>query len=280
MTVAALSNKCLEMALLILSNVWTAFTVACLAVYVSLSFHHRIEWVSIWALFILVWQVFTLDRFIVHPEDQQRTDLDLNIARFIRLHRPFFLAGLIGSVFLLITMCLIKPHLFFGFVYAGFCSVLYIFPVPFLAKRFKQISYLKSFYVPFVAVTSLILFTQSFPLSFNEALIYLLIYVLLALNGMLFDIKDVKADRCFGIKTFASKLGPRLLIWIEFTISILLGLGLVRFGGTPSFLALGITFLFYGPAALGLLKKKSVTYLFTAIDGMGVLVLMIYLLLI
>ena len=249
---------------------------AALAIYTSLVFHHRIEWVGIGALFILVWQIFTLDRYIVHPEDQRETGLDLNNARFVRHHRHVFLAGMIGSAILLMILCLIKPHLFWGCLFAVLSSLLYIFPFPLLKRRIKQISYLKSFYVPFVLVTSLMFFTQSFSRSLNEALVPLLLYLLCVLNVSLFDIKDVESDTITGIKTFASRLGPTTLIWVQFSISFLLGMALVIFGSTPPILSLGITFLIYGPAALILLKIKSVKYLFTAIDGMFIIVLVIY----
>lgn len=267
------------MTFLIRANLWVAFGMACLAAFLSLAFQVPIEWANLLLLFILVWQIFTLDRFIIHPEDQKQGGCNLNIVRFVRIHRKTFLYTLIASVLLVCILGFMKPGLLWSYFFIFLCGLFYLLPLPFLGKRVKAIPYFKVFYVPFVSTLSLMFFTQHFPHSTSQALLYFLIFVLIFLNTTLFDTKDSQNDAAAGIKTLATLLLRSKLIWSEFAISILLGLALVFFGSTPPFLAFGITFLIYGPAALVLLKKESTKYLFTVIDGMSVLVLVNYLIL-
>ncbi|MDO8519488.1 MAG: UbiA family prenyltransferase [Deltaproteobacteria bacterium] len=267
------------MTFLIRSNLWPALTLSALVAFVILAFHGRIEGLGLGVFFILVWQVFTLDRLIIHPEDQKKADADLNIALFVSLHPLPFIAGLIASTVVLIAFCFIKPVLFTGYLFVILCSVLYIFPLPIIKKRLKQIAFLKSFYVPFAVFVSSLLLTETTPQGNQDLLICLLIYFLFLLNAALFDIKDVKEDTASGIKTFASAWGISRLIRVEFAVSTTLGLALVLFSSAPSLLALGVTFLLYGQATLVLLKTKSVKYLFGAIDGMNAVPLAVYLLL-
>jgi hypothetical protein len=71
-------------------NLLVAFYLSASAAYLSLVFRGTIDWWAAAAMFTLVWQVYSFDRYVVHPEDEALSGEPLDRIRFVRRNRTVF----------------------------------------------------------------------------------------------------------------------------------------------------------------------------------------------
>jgi hypothetical protein len=178
---------------------------------------------AIAATFLISWQVYTADRFAVHPEDLTRDDEDLDRVRFLRRHRGvcriLVVASLVAEGVLLIG----RPQLVWGFGIGLGLGILYVVEIPLLRRRIKCVPYAKTVYVPLVAVATMLLLLERFPRDRFEAVAAGGMYLLIALNTVVFDIKDRESDRRARIRTLANALDVRAAIAVVQTACLLVG---------------------------------------------------------
>ena len=64
---------------------------------------------------LLVWQIYTLDRYLIHEEDQKACPRPIEIARFIQRHKGIFRFLLILSLLLEIGIFIEFPSYLIGY---------------------------------------------------------------------------------------------------------------------------------------------------------------------
>src|SRR3990167_3446933 len=92
--------------------------------YLALSVKAPVDWLEAVSIFILMWQVYTFDRFVVHPEDEVAVDADINIMRFILRHRTIFKFALLLSALAEVVICIINIKLLFTFLLGAVLGIL------------------------------------------------------------------------------------------------------------------------------------------------------------
>lgn len=193
------------------AHVLVALYVAAMATYLSLALGGVPDWPAILASFLLVWQVYTYDRYLVHPEDEASSAENLDRVRFVRRHRRAFLALLVVSVGLEALLVAARPALLLGLVPGAVLGTLYMVEVPGLGRRVKAVPYVKSLYVPLVIVTTLLALLQQVPRTPTAWTTVGGLVLLAFLNVVAFDLRDAANDRQAGIQTIANRFEARLV---------------------------------------------------------------------
>ncbi|GEM_PF-3392460 len=237
------------------------------------------EGFSFWKIFsflLLVWQVYTADRYFIHPEDRHSTPQNLDRLRFIRRHKKIFGFLLLFFGFLQALPAWFSPRCLLGYGVGILLSLFYICKFPLLNFRIKQIPYIKAFYVPMVCMLTYGAYLQSPRLLLLNWKLALAFYLLMLCNTALFDLKDCENDRKAGIKTLANTLKPSQLLRGTILFSVLLAWVLSFVGENPWRIPLVWSFLLYAIFIAGLLRTRQVSYFFVILDTTAALPLAVY----
>lgn len=258
------------------SNIWIAANLCCLGIFVSLLLKGTFDWIASLSLFILSWQVYVGDRFLIHPEDSQQTELALDNSRFVRRHRKVFAVGLILSAVAQIALSSAKPMILPALAINAILSLAYIVNIPLLNRRAKTIPYIKAFYVSATYLITTVCYAFVIPSGYKQWGILSLLLLLCAGNIAAFDIKDRDNDRKAGIKTFATLLHPKQLISLETIIAVVFGASLFWSTNDAFIRSLSFSFFAYALLLSRLFFVFSIDYLFIVIDGALSLPLIFY----
>jgi 4-hydroxybenzoate polyprenyltransferase len=215
--------------------------------------------------------VYNADRLQLDPADRLNTPLRFSWDRRLRGCRIVLVwisAGVLG-VWPVLTG---RFWLLFPLAVAAGMLCFYSHPIPGARFRLKDIPYLKSLLAPATIAIVLVpwpaLESGNVPRQ-KEWLIFVWIFLILTINALTFDYRDIVGDRLIGTKTIPSWLGHRrtrgLLLLLSATlISVSIALSWLRLAGpfTPGALTLGCAVLLWSlrrrmhPALLSLLADS------------------------
>jgi 4-hydroxybenzoate polyprenyltransferase len=212
-----------------------------------------------WSLSAPLWfagylLVYNADRLHLDPVDRLNTPLRSNWdgkLRRCRICLVWISAGILGvwplatgRFWLLFPLTIVVGMLCF-----------YSRPIPRVRFRFKDLPYLKSLLVP--ATIAIVLVPWPAVESGNvpqqkEWLIFFWIFLILTINALIFDYRDIVGDRLIGTKTIPSWLGYRrtrgLLVLLSAVLVIFsIALSWFRLAGpaTPAVITLGCAVLLW-----------------------------------
>jgi 4-hydroxybenzoate polyprenyltransferase len=155
--------------------------------------------------------VYNADRLYLDPADRLNTPLRASWStrlRGCRLVLVSFSAGILGIWPLLIG----RPWLLFPLALAFGVLCFYSRPVPGAGFRLKDLPFLKSLLAPTVIASVLVLWP---PLESGNGLqqkvwlVFFWIFLILTINALVFDYRDIAGDRLAGTKTIPVLLGHR-----------------------------------------------------------------------
>ncbi len=216
--------------------------------------------------------VYNADRLHLDPADRLNTPLRSSWDRRLRGFRivlAWVSAGILG-MWPVVTG---RLWLLFPLVVAAGMLCFYSRPIPGARFRLKDLPYLKSLIAP--AAIAIILvpwpaWESGNVLSQKEWLIFLWIFLILTINALIFDYRDIVGDRLIGTKTIPSLLGHRrtrgLLMFLSTALAFVsIALSWLRLAGPvmPVVLTLGCAVLLWSlrwwrmrPAVLSLLADS------------------------
>jgi len=203
------------------TNLFTASSVLALYCFFQLIMSNELFAASAATIFILTWQIYTLDRIIIHPEDQQNFSGDINRIRFIRRNKKIFTVCLILSFLAEIVLIIFFPYLLIGVLFCFLYSIFYMINIPFLNFRIKKIPFFKPFYIGIDMIATFLLLAWIYPKTQYQWLTIFFIFILLVMNVILFDLKDTKNDLKESIRTFANSINKTKLIFSCQVISLI-----------------------------------------------------------
>jgi 4-hydroxybenzoate polyprenyltransferase len=215
----------------------------------------QIEWSSsapLWFAGYLL--VYNLDHLYLDPADRLNTPLRFRWSARLRPLRSLLLC-LSGAILLFWPLVTGRWWLLLPLAAAFWVIHFYSRPVPSTDFRLKDLPYLKSLIAPGVIAVVLVLWPVleigRIPRQ-REWLILFWIFLVLTMNSLVFDYRDIIGDRITGTKTIPTLLGherTRGLLVLLAGALILTTIALSWFGlaGTlmPAALAIGCTVLLF-----------------------------------
>jgi 4-hydroxybenzoate polyprenyltransferase len=192
---------------LVESSLWVSLHTTAFGAWVSIAAGRTIDIVELTALFIYLLQIYTLDRYLDHPEDHGAPAERPNPAAFVARHRGAFRAALIASAAIDVLLVAIKPALLFRMAFCFALTAFYMVRVPWIGLRLKEVPFFKNVYAPGALLAVFCAFLGIVP-SWQDAPVLAMAYLLMQLNTILFDMKDVENDRRAGIRLISTVFAP------------------------------------------------------------------------
>lgn len=168
--------------------------------------------------------VYNLDNLYSDPADSLNTPLRFRWSARLRPYRSLFVC-LSGAV--LVFWPLVTGRIWLLIPLAAALSVFHFYsrPIPWTDLRLKSISYLKSLIAPGVIAMVLVLWpaleTGRIP-GQKEWLVFFWVFLVLTMNSLVFDYRDIIGDRVTGTKTIPTLLGHErtrgLLVLLAFAL--------------------------------------------------------------
>ena len=153
--------------------------------------------------------VYNLDRLHYDPADQVNTPTRFLYRESLRSKRFFLIclsaATLVGWPAATGRWWLIPP-----IALAVVALQFYSRPVPFVRKRLKDLPVLKTFIAPLLIATVLVLWPlleMRRSLGSKEILVFVWCFIILSINSISFDIRDIQGDLRNGTRTVPVLLG-------------------------------------------------------------------------
>jgi 4-hydroxybenzoate polyprenyltransferase len=196
--------------------------------------------------------VYNADRLYLDPADRLNTPLRSSWAGKLRLWRVILVllaAGMVtiwplltGRFWLLLPLAVVFVILCF-----------YSRPIPRAGFRLKDLPYLKSLLAPVVIAIVLVLWPaweSGYDLRGKAWLVFFWVFLILTINALVYDYRDVEGDRLTGTRTIPLLLGRRrtrgLLIALAAAL-VLISIAFCRLGLAGPLLPLLLTL---GPIVL------------------------------
>lgn len=209
----------------------------------------RIDWsrsAPLWFAGYLI--VYNADRLYLDPADRLNTPLRTRWAAGLRRWRFVLVALAVGIVTVWPALTgrfwLLFP---LAVVFGILCF--YSRPIPSVGFRLKDLPYLKSLIAPIVIATVLVLWPvweSGNGLRGKVWLVYFWILLILTINALTYDYRDIEGDRLTGTRTIPLLLGQRRTCGLLVALSallVLMSIVLCRFGLAgplmPALLTLG-----------------------------------------
>jgi 4-hydroxybenzoate polyprenyltransferase len=192
--------------------------------------------------------VYNLDHLYSDPADSLNTPLRFCWSARLRPGRSFLLC-VSGAILLIWPILTGRSWLLLPLAAAFWVIHFYSRPIPSTAFRLKDLLYVKSFIAPGVIAVALVLWpvleTGRVPRQ-KEGLIFFWVFMVLTMNSLIFDYRDIVGDRLTGTKTIPTLLGHKrtrglLALWavaLVLTTIALSWLGLAD-GLMPGALSMG-----------------------------------------
>ncbi|MDK2891682.1 UbiA family prenyltransferase [Methanohalophilus sp.] len=237
---------------IIFSSVFLAFTGVGMA-YISCSFQgFPVIWETLGIMFLVTYSVYNIDRKADEEEDSINHSARYS---FTSRHAKFLF---ISSIFAYLL----------AFVIAGFhginavivtsiplvCGLLYSFPwLPkgFKYRRLKEIPSVKNLVISFawssiLALLPALIYEVSYDITMLVTLIYF--FLLVFVNTVVFDMRDIDGDSLSGINTIPVMLGAEKTRFMLLSMSIVLGTGMSLIGifrlSIPAIVVLVVGFIY------------------------------------
>jgi 4-hydroxybenzoate polyprenyltransferase len=229
----------------------------------------RIDWsrsAPLWFAGYLI--VYNADRLYLDPADRLNTPLRSSWAARLRVWRVV-LVSLAAGIVTVWPVLTVRFWLLFPLAVVFGILCFYSRPIPRAGFRLKDLPYLKSLLAPIVIAIVLVLWPaweSGIDLRGIVWLVFFWIFLILTINALVYDYRDIEGDRSTGTRTIPVLLGQRrtrgLLIALASAL-VLMSIALCRLGLAgplmPGFLTLGPMMLLYSlrcrphPALLSLM---------------------------
>jgi 4-hydroxybenzoate polyprenyltransferase len=184
-----------------------------------------------WSPFVPLWFasylfVYNVDRLYSDPADQVNIPIRSSKIEELRGARVG-LALLSGTMLLVWPLLTGRWWLLLALSFTAAVLQFYSRPVPGVGFRLKDISYVKSLLPPLTIAGVLVIWPgveNGKGLHLSELLVFIWCLLLLTINSLVFDYRDIEGDAAFGTQTIPVRLGPRG------TIALLSGLAAALIG--------------------------------------------------
>ena len=248
-----------------------------LGVFISLVFEGRCDALSLAVVWILTWQIYTLDRVIKQPEDKLTQRRSVEELVFMQKRAKLFKALLVASMIAELVLFAFRPFATIGVVLGIGGGLMYSLKIPLIGVRVKQIPMIKSVYVPAILVGYCFLTPWVFPSTAEHWVILALLLVAFGINVSLFDLRDAGRDKSAGIITVANFLGEKgLLIGLWPLSLVAAGVPLIWWR-TPEMIAASAGVLAVALSSLRLWKPAPSWWYTIFIDGTMIVPALVYL---
>jgi 4-hydroxybenzoate polyprenyltransferase len=165
--------------------------------------------------------VYNSDRLYSDPADSINTPLRFRYRDRLRLKRLVLIV--LGSVILIVWPLITHQSLLLpGLAAAALAFQFYSRPFPGAKIRLKDLPGIKCFFVPAFIATILVVWPileAGERFSWFDAIIFAWCFLVLGINSLVFDLRDLAGDRLHGTPTIPARIGGRM------TILLLAGLG-------------------------------------------------------
>lgn len=172
--------------------------------------------------------VYNLDRLYPDPADSLNTPLRLRYRNRLRLKRLLLI--ILGSAVLIIWPLITGQSLLLpGLLLATAGLQFYSRPFPVAKIRLKDLPGIKSFFVPaFIAAILVIwpILQAGERFSCLDVIVFAWCFLVLGINSLVFDLRDIAGDRLYGTPTIPARFGGRRTVLL-----------LVALGGSMVFLS-------------------------------------------
>jgi 4-hydroxybenzoate polyprenyltransferase len=215
----------------------------------------RIDWsrsAPLWFAGYLV--VYNADRLYLDPADRLNTPLRTNWAARLRGWR-FVLVSLAAGLATVWPVLTGRFWLLFPLALVFGVLCFYSRPIPSAGFRLKDLPYLKSLLAPTVIAIVLVLWPvleSGNDLRGKVWLVFFWIFLILTINALAYDYRDIEGDRSIGTRTIPLLLGQRLtrgLLMALAAVLVLMSIVFCRLGLAgplmPALLTLGFFILLY-----------------------------------
>lgn len=165
----------------------------------------------------LIWLLTVGDRLAENPED--RGSDATTPATLVRRHRRLFTALQVALTCLLVVLFAIQPRIGAAIAFTGFLCAFYFVRIPGLGLRIKQLPHAKPLIVPVVMLATQLAFCGfAVPWTVQGASCCALLLLQYHAGLVLYDLKDLAADRSAGIRTLASRMTRARFLGMEAAI--------------------------------------------------------------
>jgi 4-hydroxybenzoate polyprenyltransferase len=215
----------------------------------------RIDWsrsAPLWFAGYLI--VYNADRLYLDPADRLNTPLRTNWAARLRGWR-FVLVSLAAGLATVWPVLTGRFWLLFPLALVFGVLCFYSRPIPSAGFRLKDLPYLKSLLAPTVIAIVLVLWPvleSGNDLRGKVWLVFFWIFLILTINALVYDYRDIEGDRSTGTRTIPLLLGQRLtrgLLMALAAVLVLMSIVFCRLGLAgplmPALLTLGFFILLY-----------------------------------
>jgi 4-hydroxybenzoate polyprenyltransferase len=215
----------------------------------------RIDWsrsAPLWFAGYLI--VYNADRLYLDPADRLNTPLRTNWAARLRGWR-FVLVSLAAGLATVWPVLTGRFWLLFPLALVFGVLCFYSRPIPSAGFRLKDLPYLKSLLAPAVIAIVLVLWPvleSGNDLRGKVWLVFFWIFLILTINALVYDYRDIEGDRSTGTRTIPLLLGQRLtrgLLMALAAVLVLMSIVFCRLGLAgplmPALLTLGFFILLY-----------------------------------
>jgi 4-hydroxybenzoate polyprenyltransferase len=177
----------------------------------------RINWTSSAPLWFAGYIfVYNLDRLYPDPADPM--NVPVRWRKTVKLRSARISLVLLSSL-VLIVWPLLTGRWWLVFVLGFVVALLQFYsrPIPGTRRRIKDLPYLKSLSVPGLIAGALVVWPcletgRSFRLE--ECFVFLLCLLVLTINSLVFDYRDITGDAAFGTRTVPVRLGRKNTIYL------------------------------------------------------------------
>jgi 4-hydroxybenzoate polyprenyltransferase len=209
---------------LVESSLWVSLQIVVLGAWISLAARGTIDGLGLAALFLFSFQIYTLDRMMGHPEDCVAPAERPAPAEFVGRHKRAFRKALVASAAIELMILTIKPMLLVSIAFSAGATAFYMVRVPWIGMRLKEVPFCKNVYAPGVLMAIICAFSGVVP-SRQDAPVLGAAFLLLQIDIVTFDMKDVENDRRAGLRLISTVLPPRA-VYALLVVSALVCAGL------------------------------------------------------
>jgi len=156
--------------------------------------------------------VYNLNRLFPDPADELNTPIRFACGARLRRCRQILVCA---AALVLVIWPILTGRLWLVAALAALAYSIHFYsrPIPRIQLRLKDLPYLKSFIPPFVIAAVLVLW-PIFDLGRTPDaigwLVFIWVFLILTMNSLVFDYRDIVGDRRAGTRTIPALLGPRV----------------------------------------------------------------------
>lgn len=262
---------------LIRFNLVIASGAMALGLYLSLVFSGGYDMPSLAILWILTWQIYTLDRVIKQPEDKLTQRRSVEELVFMQKQAKLFKGLIVAATAAQLVLIVFRPWALVGVVTGIGGGLMYSLKIPLIGVRVKKIPLIKAVYVPAILVGYCFLTPWVFPQTAEHWVIVGLLFLAFVVNVCLFDLRDAGRDKSAGIITVANFVGPRRLLIGLWPLSLIGAALPLIWWQTPAMVAASVGIVAVALSSLRLWKPAPSWWYTVVIDGTMLVPLAVYL---